>query len=44
MGEGDHDASGDASPSHPPAYTGWKRLLRFLAPITIPGGLKITVS
>ena len=44
MGEGDHDTSGDTSPHHPPAYTDWQRLLRFLAPITITGGLKITVS
>ena len=44
MGEGDHDTSGDASPRHPAAYTGWERLLRFLAPITITGGLKIAVS
>jgi len=44
MGEGHHDASGDASPGHPPAYAGWERLLRFLSPITITGGLKIAVS
>ena len=31
----------------PPPYAdceGWARLLRFLAPITIPGGLRIEVS
>jgi len=44
MGEGDHDTIEDASPRYPPAYTGWERLLRFLAPITITGGLKIAVS
>lgn len=44
MGEGDHDTIGDASPRYPPAYMGWKRLLHFLAPITIAGGLKIAVS
>jgi hypothetical protein len=44
MGEGNHDTVGDASPAYPPAYTGWERLLRFLAPITIAGGLKIALS
>ena len=44
MGEGDHDTSGDASPGDPLAYSDWKRLLRFLSPITITGGLKIEVS
>ena len=43
-GEGDHDTSGDASPHHPPVYKDWELLLRFLAPITITGGLKIAVS
>jgi|GEM_PF-412475 len=43
-GEGDHDTSGDASPHHPPVYKDWERLLRFLATITITGGLKIAVS
>ncbi len=28
---------------HPP-YEGWTRLLRFLSPITVPGGLQIKVS
>jgi hypothetical protein len=44
MGDGNHDASGDASSPYPPAYTGWEQLLRFLAPTTITGGLKIAVS
>ena len=44
MGEGDHDSTGDASSRHPPVYAGWEQLLRFLAPITITGGLKIAVS
>ena len=44
MGEGDHDTSGDASPHHPPVYKDWELLLRFLAPITITGGLRIAVS
>jgi hypothetical protein len=44
MGEGDHDTAGDASPRHPLADSGWERLLRFLAPITITGGLKVAVS
>ena len=44
VGEGEHDTIGDASPRYPPVYTGWERLLHFLAPITIAGGLKIAVS
>ena len=44
MGEGDRDTSGDASPHHPPVDKDWELLLRFLAPITITGGLRIAVS
>jgi hypothetical protein len=42
-GEGDQDRTVDASRRRPP-YSGWTRLLRFLAPITITGGLQIEVS
>ena len=34
----------DAFLSHSPPDIGWANLLRFLAPITIPGGLRIEVS
>jgi hypothetical protein len=34
----------DAFLSHSPPDIGWANLLRFLAPITIPGGLRIKVS
>jgi hypothetical protein len=34
----------DAFLRHRPPDTGWTRLLRFLAPIAIPGGLQIKVS
>ena len=44
MGEGGRDTIGDPSPRHPPASTRWERLLRFLAPITITGGLQVEVS
>jgi len=43
-GEGDNGTAVDASLRRRPPYTGWERLLRFLAPITITGGLRIEVS
>ena len=41
-GEGDEGITGDAFPPRRAPDTGWERLLRFLAPITITGGLRIT--
>jgi len=43
-GEGDDGITGDAFPPRPAPDTGWERLLRFLAPITITGGLRIEIS
>jgi hypothetical protein len=42
-GEGDDGSAVDPAPLHA-TDTNWARLLRFLAPITIPGGLRIEVS
>jgi hypothetical protein len=42
-GEGDEGRAVDPAPLRAPE-TNWARLLRFLAPITIPGGLRIEVS
>jgi hypothetical protein len=42
--EGDDGITGDAFPPRPAPDTGWERLLRFLAPITITGGLRIEIS
>jgi hypothetical protein len=44
VGEGDDDVHMDASRRRPASYSAWARLLRFLAPITIKGGLRIEVS
>ena len=44
LGEGDDGITGDSSLSSRAPYTGWERLLRFLAPITITGGLRIEIS
>ena len=44
LGEGDGGITGDSSLSRRAPYTGWEHLLRFLAPITIAGGLRIKVS
>ena len=43
MGKEDNLTAADAFRCRPAPYTGWTRLLRFLAPITIPGGLRIEV-
>ena len=43
-GEGDNGATVDASLRRRPPYTGWERLLRFLAPITITGCIRIKIS
>jgi len=43
FGEDDDDVAGDASRREPASYSAWARLLRFLAPITIKGGLQIEV-
>jgi hypothetical protein len=42
-GEGDEGSAVDSAPLQA-TDTNWARLLRFLAPITIPGGLRIEVS
>jgi hypothetical protein len=42
-GEGDDGTAVDPAPLQAPE-TNWARLLRFLAPITIPGGLPIEIS
>jgi hypothetical protein len=34
----------DAFLRRPPPFEGWTLLLRFLSPITVPGGLQIKVS
>jgi hypothetical protein len=43
-GEGDDGITEDAFPPRPAPDTGWERLLRFLAPITITGDLRIEIS
>jgi len=43
-GEGDDGIAGDTFPPPRAPYTGWEHLLRFLAPITITGGLRIEIS
>ncbi len=44
LAEGDDGITGHPSRSSPAPDTGWERLLRFLAPITITGGLRIEIS
>jgi len=44
LGEGDLGITGDPSLGSRAPCTGWERLLRFLAPITITGGLRIEIS
>jgi hypothetical protein len=44
IGEADNGSTGDTPLRRRAPYTGWARLLRFLAPITITGGLRIEVS
>jgi hypothetical protein len=43
-GEGDEGSTPDASSRRRAPYEGWARLLRFLAPISIPKALRIKVS
>jgi len=44
MGDGDDGSAVDPSLCCPAPDTAWERLLRFLAPMTITGGLRIDVS
>ena len=44
LGEGDGGITGESSLSSRSPYKGWEHLLRFLAPITITGGLWIEIS
>ena len=43
LGEGNDGTTADATLRRRTPYAGWARLLRFLAPMTIPGALRIAV-